>query len=216
MSEFIRNMSPSGWAPVSRRAMDDKRLSLSTRGAFGWLCTRPDDHQIFLPYAMKRWGITKPTWRRIRTELEMFGYLRVRKVLEGGRFKWIYELTDILPVEKAMDKIPGDSKTTGSEPDDIHETGLPDPSLPETSIYHAATPRASKAGVILNAQEEAQFQKLLAQSSFEAWSQDGHSDYWVTRQKNVLRRRFKNREDIVQIIDFVVDYGYRSFEGEYL
>ena len=94
MSEFIRNLNGSGWAPISRNAMDDKRLSVSARGVFGWLCSRPDDHKIILSYAMTRWDISQPTWRRIRKELEAAGYLKVTKTKVGGRYKWLYELCD--------------------------------------------------------------------------------------------------------------------------
>jgi hypothetical protein len=94
MSEFIRKLKDSGWAPISRAAMDDVRLSIAARGVFGWLCSRPDDHKIILNYAMRRWGISQPTWAKIRDELKKAGYLTVNKKRENGKFVWEFELTD--------------------------------------------------------------------------------------------------------------------------
>jgi len=114
MSEFIRTLNGSGWAPISRKAADDTRLSIAARGVLAWLCSRPDDHKIMLGYAMGRWGITKPTWRKIRIELENAGYLKQTRRREAGRFVWVYELTDTPADAPTMVKKTTDSNSVGS------------------------------------------------------------------------------------------------------
>lgn len=230
MSEFIRHLNGSGWAPLSRKAMDDTRLTISARGVLAWLCSRPDDHQVVLTYALTRWNISKPTWARIRTELELTGYLTVKRVQERGRFRWIYELTDTPSTDaavqkKTIGKKTADSKTVGNQHGGIHDTSGPDTSVPAPIDHappargapprsHAASPRASKAGVILSPENEKKFQQVLAASaSFVEWLETQEPSSWqLKKQKDVLRRCFSRGEDILAVIDAAVSNGYRTFE----
>ncbi len=145
MSEFIRTLSGSGWAPISRKAADDTRLSIAARGVLAWLCTRPDDHKIMLAWAMQRWGISKPTWRKIRIELENAGYLKQIRRREVGRFVWVYQLTDTpadasTMVKKTTDSISTGRNTIGRKSRHIQETAKRETSSPETSPPSPPTP----------------------------------------------------------------------------
>ncbi len=108
--EFVRVLAGSGWAPVSRRALDDEGLSLACKGLLGWLLTRPDDFKIKVWYVQKHLKIGQDKWQKLRNELEKAGYLRVKKFKgEGGKFIWKFLLTDVPPVAAALapaDKLP--------------------------------------------------------------------------------------------------------------
>ena len=184
MTTFKRTLAGAGWAPVSRRMMDDQRLSLAARGALGWLVTRPDEWEINLEYALKNWGISRPTWQKIRKELEAAGYLHQLKTKENGRFKWEYHLTDDPTINKiSIDKNFSDRNSAARKIDDIKKqvfketdskktgkeresraSARPAPSLSPSGGDAKAKPQqhTSQEGILLiNAEDEAQLARLI-------------------------------------------------------
>ena len=98
---FERNLVSSGWAPVSRKAMDDQALTVEARGVLGWLLTRPDGHRLYLHYLQTRLKISQGRWQKIRKELVAAGYLTVRQDRsDDGKWTWIFTLTDTPSPEK--------------------------------------------------------------------------------------------------------------------
>lgn len=119
--EFIRHLAETGWARVSRKALDDVRLSIEARGVLAWLLTRPDTHRLYVHHAQVRMGLSQGRWQKIRRELEATGYLKSNKSRKGGgQWEWKFEVFD---VPLTIGDIPTDGLTINGTSTDKRETG---------------------------------------------------------------------------------------------
>lgn len=90
---------------ADKRAIEDNRLSLQTRGLHGFLLSKPDDWRIRYRALARETNTSERRIRRSLKELEEAGYLVRRPVQKGnGQWDWdqtLYEVPELATTQKS-------------------------------------------------------------------------------------------------------------------
>lgn len=109
---------PGSWGSVPHALLQDRLLSLDTRGLAAWLATRPPGWQISVAFLRREHDLGEERWQRIARELESAGYL-TRDKRPGGavtkkgrtyRQTWVWEI-----VFQSVPPVPGLPRSGSTE-----------------------------------------------------------------------------------------------------